>query len=269
MDKRCCSLSRMVALVLAAAFAHGVSAAFVPSDRSPQAGTIVAYAGEPGGLVLDGVAGARNSPYVEALLRYLEAPLDVGLMLRWIRDAVLESTSGQQKPVAHVSLSGRSVYLARNPALPPSKRQPAKGAEHKRKRSRVALTVGNSAYEHANPLVNPLSDAAAVASALERLGFLVSRLENTDRAELERGLGEFREKVLTAEIAVVYYVGHGVEVAGNRFLVPVDAKIESPADIDAAAVPLDLVMHALEPTSVLRLILLDAMFVDPWKNNGR
>ena len=275
MKSRYMPLARTIAFVLSAMCIHGASATIVHGtpaeivdstsaglvrvDDNRKAGTIVAYATEPGRLAYD-TFGGDHSPYAEALLRYLEAPLDVGLMLRWVRDAVLELTSGSQKPVAHVSLSGRSVYLAANPALPPSKREPVEGSKQEEGPVRVALTIGNSAYEHFNPLTTPRNDSAEIASALERLGFLVFRFANTDKATLESAIREFGEKASNAEVAVVYYTGHGIGAAGNHYLIPVDAQFGSTADIAAAAVPLDLVMRSLEPASVLRLILLDAMF---------
>lgn len=272
------SLARATALVLSAALTHGVSAGIVlPEkgfsagtplreeglarvDAAARAGTVIAYAGAPGGVVFDALEDSRHSPYADALLRYVEAPLDVGLMLRWVRDAVVQSTSGQQRPVAHVSLSGRSVHLAANPTSRPSERRPAEEADPGDDPLRVALTIGNAAYEHVTPLHTPLDDAAELASALERLGFSVVRLADTDRAALESGLREFREKAANAEVAVVYYAGHGASNTGTRYLIPVDAQVTSPVDADGAAVALDLVMDAVEPASELRLIMLDAMF---------
>ena len=259
--------------MLSAALAHGASADIVLPENGSSAGTplreeglarvvadagagtVVAYAGAPGGVVFDALEDSRHSPYAGALLRYIEAPLDVGLMLRWVRDAVVQLTSGQQRPVAHVSLSGRSVHLAANPTS-----RPSDGADPEDDPLRVALTIGNAAYEHVTTLRTPLDDAAELASALERLGFSVVRLADADRATLESGLREFSEKAANAEVAVVYYSGHGASNAGTRYLIPVDAQVTSPADVDGAAVALDLVMDAVEPASELRLIMLDAMF---------
>ena len=264
MNKRYEYLVRATILMVSVALAQGASAGLV-LDRDAHAGTIVAYAGKPGGFVADELDGARNSPYADALLRYIEAPLDVGSMFRWVRDAVLESTSGRQNPVTRLSLSGRSVYLAANPASRPSGHKPEQGARP----TRVALTIGNADYEHAAALKTPVNDAAEVASALERLGFAVVRLENTDRGTLESGFREFREMAANAKIAVVFYSGHGIEVAGEHFLVPVDAQFTSTDNADDAAVPLDHVMHAVEPALVLRLIMLDAMFAERRKPVAR
>ena len=277
MKSRYMPLSRTIAVVLSAMCIHGASATIVREtpaeivdsttgglvrvDDNRQAGTIVAYAAEPGRVAYDGPDGG-HSPFATALLRYLEAPLDVGLMLRWVRDAVLESTSGDQKPMAHVDLPGRSVYLAANPASPPSTRQPQERAEQEEPPTRIALTVGISAYEHTNTLKSPLNDAAEIASSLERLGFLVVRLENTDKATLLSALREFHDKASSAEVAVVFFSGHGFQYDGDHYLMPVDAQLNYREDIAAAGVPLRSVMNVLEPASVLRLILVDAM-VDP------
>ena len=145
MDTQWMPLVRTAAFVLSlmwvqAASAGLVSAGLVRLHQDPYAGTVVVYAAEPGYVAYDGPDGG-HSPFAEALLRYLEAPLDVGMMLRWVRDAVLESTSGDQRPIAHVSLPGRSIYLAANPALPPSGRLPADDAEREEVPARVALTI--------------------------------------------------------------------------------------------------------------------------------
>ena len=266
MNRQYKRLARTIGWMLSAALVQTASAGIASVERTTQAGTVVAYAGAPGELVSDGV---RNSPYAEALLRYLDAPLDVGSMLRSVRDSVLESTSGTQEPVAHVSLPGRSVYLAANPASRLSESPPAEETVRRADSRRVALTIGNAAYEHVNPLRNSLNDAVAISSSLERLGFSVTLLADTDKAALETGLRVFRAQAANAEIAVVYYSGHGVVNAGNHCLVPVDARLRSIENFDDEVVPLDLVMRAVKPASVLRLIMLDAMFPARRKQDDR
>ena len=130
--------------------------------------------------------------------------------------------------------------------------------------SRVALVIGNSAYAHAPALANPLNDAADVGAALGRLGFTVTRLGNTDQAALLRGLRAFRRKASAAEIAVVFYAGHGIEVNKQNFLVPVDARLQTDGDVEYETVPLDLVMGAVEGASEFRLVVLDACRENPF-----
>ena len=130
--------------------------------------------------------------------------------------------------------------------------------------SRVALVIGNAAYDHVPALPNPLNDAADVGAALGRIGFAVTRLENAGYAALRRGLQAFRRKASAAEIAVVFYAGHGIEVSRQNFLVPVDARLQTDGDVEYETVPLDLVMGAVAGASEFRLVVLDACRDNPF-----
>ena len=129
---------------------------------------------------------------------------------------------------------------------------------------RVALVIGNASYAHAPALANPLNDAADVGAALERLGFAVTRLNNVGDAELRHGLKKFRRGAGVAEVAVVFYAGHGIEMNKRNFLVPVDARLETDGDVEFEAAPLDLVMSAVEGASEFRLVVLDACRDNPF-----
>ena len=130
--------------------------------------------------------------------------------------------------------------------------------------SRVALVIGNAAYDHVPALPNPRNDAADVGAALGRIGFAVTRLDNVGYAALRRGLQAFRRKASAAEIAVVFYAGHGIEVSRRNFLVPVDARLQTDGDVEYETVPLDLVMGAVEGASEFRLVVLDACRDNPF-----
>ena len=129
---------------------------------------------------------------------------------------------------------------------------------------RVALVIGNANYDHVPVLANPLNDASAVGDALGRLGFEVTRLENADESTLRRNLGQFRRAANAAEMAVVFYAGHGMEVNNFNFLVPTDARLLSNADVEFEAVPLELVEKAVKGASHLSLIILDACRDNPF-----
>ena len=129
---------------------------------------------------------------------------------------------------------------------------------------RVALVIGNGAYAHAPSLANPLNDAADIGAALERLGFAVTRIENADQVTLRRGLQQFALAASASEMTAVFYAGHGIEVDRRNFLVPVDARLLSDADVEFETVPLDLLMRAVERTRGLRLIILDACRDNPF-----
>ena len=129
---------------------------------------------------------------------------------------------------------------------------------------RVALVIGNGSYAHAPSLANPLNDARDIGTALERLGFAVTRIENAGRSALWDGLQKFSLAASASEVAVVFYAGHGIEVDRRNFLVPVDARLLSDADVEFEAVPLDLLSRAVERARGLRLIILDACRDNPF-----
>ena len=129
---------------------------------------------------------------------------------------------------------------------------------------RVALVIGNASYAHVSRLANPVNDAADMGAALDRLGFAVTRIEDADYAELRRGLQQFALAASASEMAVVYYAGHGIEVDKRNFLIPVDARLLSDADVEFEAVPLDLLSRTVERAKGLRLIVLDACRDNPF-----
>ena len=133
---------------------------------------------------------------------------------------------------------------------------------------RVALVIGNSAYAHTSVLANPLNDAADVAAAFERLGFAVTRLENADKRAMERGLLEFSEAAFRSDVAVVFYAGHGMEVDGENYLVPVDARLKTDRAVKFETVPFDQVRE-MQPESGLLLVILDACRDNPFAQTMR
>jgi branched-chain amino acid transport system substrate-binding protein len=132
---------------------------------------------------------------------------------------------------------------------------------------RVALVIGNSAYQNEALLPNPRRDAAAVADALRRVGFQSVALEvDLGREKLVDALRNFSRLADTADWAVVYFAGHGMEVGGTNYLLPVDAAIGSDRDVAFAAIPLDQVLNATERAQKLRLVILDACRNNPYAN---
>ena len=129
---------------------------------------------------------------------------------------------------------------------------------------RVALVIGNGSYEKASFLANPGNDARAVGDAFERLGYAVTRLEDADQSALRAGLGNFGRAASAAEVAVVFYAGHGIEVDGRNFLVPVDAKLQSDQDVEYETVPLALATRAVGGARRLGLVILDACRNNPF-----
>ncbi len=131
---------------------------------------------------------------------------------------------------------------------------------------RVALVIGNSAYTSVSALENPKNDAAALAETLRAIGFdEVRELLDLDQTAFRRALRDFTALAAGAETAVVYYAGHGVEVDGRNYLVPVDAMLGQATDAEFEAIPLDSVRTAVSGASSLRLVILDACRNNPFK----
>jgi len=132
---------------------------------------------------------------------------------------------------------------------------------------RVALVIGVSKYQQVPRLTNPARDADAVAALFKQAGFdVVNNQRDVGIADLRRVIREFSETSRDADIAVVYYAGHGIEVDGANYLVPADAKLVSDFDIEDETVSLDRVLKALEGTKRLRLVILDACRDNPFAN---
>src|SRR6478609_5364907 len=130
---------------------------------------------------------------------------------------------------------------------------------------RVALVLGNSAYRNVAPLANPVNDSAKIASTLKEAGFdVVDSRRDLPAAETRRALRDFADRARDADIAVVYYAGHGIEVDGGNYLIPVDARLERDTDIYDEGLSLDRVLVAIEPAKKLRLVILDACRDNPF-----
>ena len=132
---------------------------------------------------------------------------------------------------------------------------------------RVALVIGVSKYQQVPRLTNPTRDADVVAALFRQAGFdMINNQRDVGIVDLRRIIREFSETARDADIAVVYYAGHGIEVDGVNYLVPADAKLVSDFDIEDETVSLDRVLKALEGTKRLRLVILDACRDNPFAN---
>jgi uncharacterized caspase-like protein len=129
---------------------------------------------------------------------------------------------------------------------------------------RVALVVGNAAYQQAGALANPVNDAADMAKALTAAGFDVVLGLDLDRRAFDGKLRDFARLVDGADTALLFYAGHGLQVAGHNYLVPVDAGLASERDLDFDAVSLDFVLRQME---VGRDGKTSIVFLDACRNN--
>ena len=130
---------------------------------------------------------------------------------------------------------------------------------------RVALVIGNSAYQKADRLPNPVSDARGIAAALKGLGFAtVQEGYDLGRDAMLKSLKSFGEAAKGADWAVVYYAGHGMEVKGANYLIPIDAKLEDEEDVEEEAVPVSRLIDRLQDVAGIKVFILDACRDNPF-----
>jgi uncharacterized caspase-like protein len=130
---------------------------------------------------------------------------------------------------------------------------------------RVALVVGNSAYQNAPFLPNPGRDAKAIAAKLQKAGFdVVSAQYDMGNLQFKRAIRQFEDEAANSDIAVVYFAGHGIEIHGINYLVPVDAKLASDRDAEDEAISLDRLTESVDGATRLRLVILDACRDNPF-----
>ena len=131
--------------------------------------------------------------------------------------------------------------------------------------TRVALVVGNSNYQTVGTLDNPVNDASDIAIALEGLGFEVILGRDLTRSGMEDAAGRFANLALQSDVALFYYAGHGFQVNGVNYLVPVDAQVTAPGDVAKETLPMGLILNALEAAPGLKLVFLDACRDNPFQ----
>lgn len=136
--------------------------------------------------------------------------------------------------------------------------------------TRHALVIGNNAYQHARPLANPRNDAQAVSAKLKTLGFAVIDRSDSTLKEMKLALREFVQAVPADGVALVYYAGHGVQIKGTNYLVPVDAQMAEEFEVPDESLSMDAILRGLEGTrSGLNIIVLDCCRDDPFSRSWR
>ena len=132
---------------------------------------------------------------------------------------------------------------------------------------RVALVIGNSDYLNAPRLENPKNDASDMSIVLESLGFQVMRGLNLDKAATDRMIRDFAAALGGARAGLFFYAGHGLQVSGQNYVVPVDARLTTAAALDFEMIPLDLVQRTMERETNTNIIILDACRNNPLARN--
>jgi hypothetical protein len=138
------------------------------------------------------------------------------------------------------------------------------GTASVRAETRVALVVGNSDYRQVPRLINPKNDAGDIRAKLEALGYQMFGGVDLDRAAMITAVTSFGRAAENADVAVVFYAGHGLQVNGQNYLVPVDATVESEAELEISLVPMSIVMQQLSRGSRVNIAILDACRDNPF-----
>jgi tetratricopeptide (TPR) repeat protein len=164
------------------------------------------------------------------------------------RDA--PSPPAQQQTAA--APSAGQPQSASAPAPPPSRRG-----------TRMALVIGNGAYAHVKALPNPPNDARAVARSLREIGFTVAEGIDLDRAAMQKLTRDFLRDAARAQVAIVYYAGHGVQVDGRNYLIPVDTQLRAGASMTEAMIDMDTIMAGLDDQVRTNILIFDACRNNP------
>lgn len=132
---------------------------------------------------------------------------------------------------------------------------------------RAALVIGNSAYKHTKALANPRNDATDVAAALRYIGFQVTLGLDLEKAAMDTTIREFASTLRDSEAAVFFYAGHGLQVDGVNYLVPVDARLENASALDFELTPLNLIQRSMEREAKTNILFIDACRDNPLARN--
>ncbi len=129
---------------------------------------------------------------------------------------------------------------------------------------KIALVIGNGDYETIVKLDNPVNDARGVADSLSDIGFQVTAVIDASGSQLRTAMDDFAFRAETAELALIYYAGHGVEVQGENFLIPIDADVGSNLDIQRQGVSLKDMLATVDSARQMRIVILDSCRDNPF-----
>ena len=133
--------------------------------------------------------------------------------------------------------------------------------------TKLALVIGNGKYQSVPALDNPPNDAADLGQALRNVGFEVIVERDATRETMAKALRDFAGRLKGADVALFFYAGHGLQIGGKNYLAPIDARIESEADLDFATVDLDLIVRNMEREQRTNIVFLDACRDNPMTSN--
>lgn len=133
---------------------------------------------------------------------------------------------------------------------------------------RLAIVIGNSAYEHGGTLKNPVNDAIAMKKSLTQVGFDVLDYYNLNQSEMKRAIDDFGMKLRNNDVGLLFYAGHGIQVNGDNYLIPIDANVQSEMQVEYDCVRADRVLaHMNDSRTNINVVILDACRNNPFERN--
>ena len=135
---------------------------------------------------------------------------------------------------------------------------------------RLALVIGNANYAYGGSLKNPVNDAMSIGNALKKLEFTVIKYQNCNQKTIKRAIKEFGKKLKKFDVGLFFYAGHGIQVDGNNYLIPVDADLDNENDVEYDCVRADRILAKMESAgSKSNIVILDACRDNPFERSWR
>ena len=180
-----------------------------------------------------------------------------------LRKRLEDQRKQQEQAVANAEAKAAAeIARIRAEAEALKKQQPVPVLNYAAVQDAHALVIGNSAYPGSNRLANPTNDAKAMTAKLRSLGFKVTEIANATREQMVRGLSEFSKTASRADLTLLFYAGHGVQIAGTNYMIPIDMSLNDASQATLQAVSLNSVVeHYL--TGKTKLVFLDACRDNP------
>jgi uncharacterized caspase-like protein len=212
----------------------------------------------------------RNSIFAKNLLEALKLrDVPAELMFNYVRQGVERDSGWKIKLNVSSTLNGPFTFNPSGSTSPSLAAVPIAPSPAGTRENRVALVIGNSKYE-SSPLLNPVNDASDMAKALQAAGFKVSMVKDGTTRQMRQAIRQFGNDLRRADAGLFYFAGHGVQVRGNNFLVPVGEELASEADVEDFGIDASYVLRTMEESQVkVSIMILDACRDNPYTRVSR
>ena len=216
-------------------------------------GTLISFSTQNGEVAHEGEG--KNSPFTIALSEHLTSSESLEVVLKRVRQNVSQATSSRQQPMSHSALADGVIDLTRL------------NNGYSKKLNAHALIVGNAKYEGISKLLNPVNDANRIAEVLLKLNFFVTTSIDRKKIEFFSDISNFEKTAKNADITLFFFAGHGAEILGQNYLLPIDIVADSVSMIKQNGITVQEIIERLPGKT--KLIFLDANRDDPFIYKSR